>query len=84
MNWLPMARCASACCLTNPVLVTRQPDGKLTGVSVDLGRLIAAKLGARYQEVTYQTTESFAKSFGATEWDIAIGPRTPIAEKPST
>lgn len=67
--------------LSNPVLVTKKPDGTLAGVSVDLGRLIAAKLGARYQEVTYQTTETFARSFGAGEWDIAIGPRTPIAEK---
>ena len=67
--------------VSNPVLVTKMPDGTLAGVSVDLGRLIAAKLGARYQEVTYQTTETFAKSFGAGEWDIAIGPRTPIAEK---
>ncbi len=67
--------------VSNPVLVTKMADGTFTGVSVDLGRLIAAKLGARYQEVTYQTTETFAKSFATGEWDIAIGPRTPIAEK---
>jgi polar amino acid transport system substrate-binding protein len=67
--------------LSNPVLVTKKPDGTLAGVSIDLGRLIAAKLGARYQEVTYQTTETFAKSFGSGEWDTAIGPKTPIAEK---
>jgi len=69
--------------LSNPVLVTKKPDGTLAGVSVDLGRMIAAKLGARYQEVPYQTTDTFAKSFGAGEWDIAIGPRTPVAEKTS-
>jgi polar amino acid transport system substrate-binding protein len=67
--------------LSNPVLVTKMQDGKLSGVSVDLGRMIAAKLGARYQEVTYQTTETFGKSFGTADWDIAIGPRTPLAEK---
>jgi polar amino acid transport system substrate-binding protein len=67
--------------ISNPVLVTRKPDGTLGGVSVDLGRLIANKLQARYQEVTYDTTETFAKSFGTGAWDIAIGPRTPIAEK---
>ena len=67
--------------LSNPVLVTKKPDGALAGVSVDLGRLVATKLGARYQEVTYQTTDTFAKSFGSGEWDIAIGPRTPVAEK---
>lgn len=67
--------------LSNPVLVSKKPDGTLAGVSIDLGRMVAAKLSARYQEVTYRTTEAFAKSFGAGEWDIAIGPRTPIAEK---
>ena len=67
--------------LSNPVLVTKAADGKLAGVSVDLGQLLATKLGARYQVVPYQTTEAFAKSFGIGEWDIAIGPRTPIAEK---
>jgi polar amino acid transport system substrate-binding protein len=69
--------------LSNPVLVSKNQDGTLSGVSVDLGRLIAAKLGARYREVTYQTTETFAKSFGSGEWDVAVGPRTPIAEKAS-
>jgi polar amino acid transport system substrate-binding protein len=66
---------------SNPVLVTKKPDGTLGGVAVDLGRMIATKLGARYQEVAYQTTDAFAKSFGSGEWDIAIGPQTPVAEK---
>jgi polar amino acid transport system substrate-binding protein len=67
--------------ISNPVLVTKRGDGSLGGVSVDLGHLVAAKLQARYQEVVYETTETFAKSFGAGEWDIAIGPKTAIAEK---
>jgi polar amino acid transport system substrate-binding protein len=67
--------------LSNPVLVTKNPDGTSGGVSVELGRLAAARLGARYHEVVYETTETFAKSFGSGEWDIAIGPKTPIAEK---
>jgi polar amino acid transport system substrate-binding protein len=67
--------------VANPVLVTKKLDGTLGGVAVDLGQLIAAKLGARYQEVTYQTTDTFAKSFGSGEWDVAIGPQTPVAEK---
>ena len=67
----------------NPVLVTKKPDGTFSGVAVEVGRLVAAKLGAQYREVTYQSTGAFAKSFGAGEWDIAIGPKTPIAEKTS-
>src|SRR5437016_6306062 len=33
----------------NPVLASTKPDGTLAGVSVDLGSLIAAKLGVRVQ-----------------------------------
>ena len=69
--------------VSNPVLVSKHPDGTFGGVSVDLGRLIATRLGARYQEVTYQTTATFAKSFGSGAWDVAIGPRTPIAQQTS-
>jgi len=64
----------------NPVLVIKKSDGSLGGVSVDLGRMIAAKLGVRYQEVTYRNTDTYAKSFGSGQWDIAIGPRTTVAE----
>ena len=67
--------------LSNPVLVRKTAEGKLAGVSLDLGQLLAAKLAARYEVVPYQTTEAFAKSFGSAEWDIAVGPKTPIAEK---
>lgn len=67
--------------LANPVLVTQQPGGSLAGVAVDLGHRLAEKLGAHFQEVRYLTTETFAKSFGKQEWDVAIGPITPIAEK---
>lgn len=69
--------------LANPVLVTKMADGTLSGVAVELGKNLAGKLGARLQEIRYATTETFAKSFGAGEWDIAIGPITPIAEKTS-
>jgi polar amino acid transport system substrate-binding protein len=65
----------------NPVLAGARADGSVAGVANDLGRMIAAKLGARFQLVRYESTEAFAKSFGASEWDIAIGPKTPLAEK---
>jgi polar amino acid transport system substrate-binding protein len=65
----------------NPVLAATRVDGSVTGVANDLGRMIASKLGARYQLVRYESTEAFAKSFDASEWDIAIGPKTPLVEK---
>jgi polar amino acid transport system substrate-binding protein len=65
---------------SNPVLVTRKPDGGLVGVSVDLGKLIAERLGVPFEPVVYPDTDTYAKSFGAGNWDVAIGPRTPVAE----
>jgi polar amino acid transport system substrate-binding protein len=70
-----------AALLSNPVLVTKKQDGSLGGVAIEIGQMIATKLGARFQAIPYQTTDTFAKSFGSGEWDIAIGPRTPVAEK---
>jgi len=47
----PNGTLRGAVLLSNPVLVTKQQNGKPGGVSVELGRMIAAKLSARYQEV---------------------------------
>ena len=59
----------------NPVLVSKNTDGTLGGISVDLGNLIAAKLGAHMLPVLYPDPEAYTQSFGKGEWDIAIGPR---------
>jgi polar amino acid transport system substrate-binding protein len=59
----------------NPVLVTKKPDGGIGGVSVDLGKFIAEKLGVPFDPVVYADPESYTRSFGKGEWDIAIGPR---------
>jgi polar amino acid transport system substrate-binding protein len=66
----------------NPVLVSKKPDGTLGGVSVELARFIAEKLGVPFEPVMLQNTEHYTGSFGKGEWDIAIGPRgAAIAEK---
>jgi polar amino acid transport system substrate-binding protein len=60
----------------NPVLVTKTPDGAIAGgVSVDLGRFIAARLGVPFEPIVYADPEAYAHSFGTEAWDIAIGPR---------
>lgn len=68
---------------SNPVLVTRQADGVISGVSVELGTLIAERLGVPFQPVVYPDTDTYAKSFGTGQWDVAVGPRTPVAESHS-
>jgi ABC-type amino acid transport substrate-binding protein len=67
----------------NPQLVTRTPDGKMVGgVALDVGQFVAAKLGVSFEAVAYANADAYAQSFGKAEWDIAIGPRTPlVAEK---
>ena len=59
----------------NPVLVTKNPVGTLGGISVELGKMIATRLGARLVPVVYSSPETYTQSFGRGEWDIAIGPR---------
>ena len=60
----------------NPVLVTKKPDGSIGGgVSVELGRFIAEKLGVTFEPLFYADPELYTRSFGKGEWDIAIGPR---------
>lgn len=68
---------------SNPVLVTRRADGTVGDVSVELAKWIAEKLGVSFESVVYPDTDSYAKSFGTGQWDIAIGPRTPVAESHS-
>ena len=67
----------------NPQFVTRTPDGKMVGgVALDVGKFIAAKLGVSFEAVVYANADAYTQSFGKGEWDIAIGPPTPlVAEK---
>lgn len=65
---------------SNPVLVTIGPGGAIGGVAVDLGKLIAESLGLPFEALVYPDADSYARSFGAGQWNVAIGPRTPVAE----
>jgi polar amino acid transport system substrate-binding protein len=63
----------------NPQLVTRTPDGKMVGgVALDVGKFVSAKLGVSFELVAYTNADAFTQSFGKGEWDIAIGPPTPL------
>jgi polar amino acid transport system substrate-binding protein len=65
------------------VLLTRTPDGKITGgVGLEVGKFIAKKLGAVLELVAYPDSNTYTQSFGKGEWDIGFGARTPlVAEK---
>jgi polar amino acid transport system substrate-binding protein len=71
----PQGRIRVAMIGVNPVLVTKNSDGSPAGISMDLGRFIAAKLGAQLVPVFYSDPKTYSQSFGKGEWDIAIGPK---------
>jgi polar amino acid transport system substrate-binding protein len=65
----------------NATLVTRAADGSVGGLSVDLGKFIAEKLGLEFEPVVYPAAAAFTASFGKGEWDIIVTGRNPLAAK---
>ena len=57
---------------SNTTLVTRATDGRVSGISVDLGRFIATRLGASFEPIVYSSPATYTESFGTGEWDIIV------------
>jgi polar amino acid transport system substrate-binding protein len=66
-----------------PVLLMRTSDRKITGgVALEVGKVIADKIGVPFELVPYPDSSRYIQSFGKGEWDIGFGARTPlVAEK---
>lgn len=65
----------------NATLVIRGADGTVSGLSADLGRFIAGKLGVAYEAVVYGSAAPFTVSFRKSEWDIILtGKNAVVAE----
>lgn len=60
-------------------LVTRAADGNISGISVDLGKFIAEKLGIPYEPVVYTSAATYTESFGKAEWDISLAGKNAFA-----
>lgn len=59
--------------LSNQVLVTKDPStGELRGITVNLGKALAQRLGVPFEAVGYVNPAALVQSFGANEWDIAF------------
>jgi polar amino acid transport system substrate-binding protein len=65
----------------NGTLTIRNADGSLAGLSVDLGRFIAGKLGVPFEPVFYANSSPFTKSFGSQDWDIIITGKNSVVAK---
>jgi polar amino acid transport system substrate-binding protein len=65
----------------NATLVIRNPDGTVSGLSADLGRFIAGRLGVPFEAVIYESSTPFTASFRKSEWDIVLtGKNAVVAE----
>jgi polar amino acid transport system substrate-binding protein len=61
--------------ISNPVLVSRTPDGQVSGVAVDIGNALGDKLGLPVRAVLYDNIVRYNQSIGKDEWDIGFAPR---------
>ena len=59
--------------LSNQVLVTKDSGtGELRGVTIQLGKTLAQRLGVLFEPVGYANPAALVKSFGSNQWDIAF------------
>jgi polar amino acid transport system substrate-binding protein len=73
----PKGELRAALIVSNPVLVTRGVDGQLSGVSVELARALATKLGTTVRLMPYENPARYNESLGKDEWDIGLAARDP-------
>ena len=71
----PTGELRAALIASNPVLVTRGTDGALGGVSVELARSLAKKLGVPVRLIPYENPARYNESLGKGEWDVGLAAR---------
>jgi polar amino acid transport system substrate-binding protein len=77
----PMGKLRYGLNASNAALSARAPDGSVSGISIDLGKFIAGRLGAPFEPVVYATTGDFTRSFDKGEWDITVVGASPGAKE---
>ncbi len=65
----------------NTSLVQRQPDGSVSGLSAELGKFIAGKLGVPFEALVYDSAAPFTASFHKSEWDIVLTGKNAMVAK---
>lgn len=70
---VPTSKLRVGLILSNQVLVTKDSNsGELRGVTINLGKALAQRLGVPFEPVGYANPAALVKSFGGNEWDIAF------------
>jgi len=73
----PTGKLRTALIASNPVLVTRRPDGTLGGVSVAVARALAAHLVVPIELKPYDNPARYNESLATDDWDIGLAARDP-------
>ncbi len=69
---VPTGKLRAAFLTYDPVLGSRDASGGPGGVSGDLAKLLADRLGVPLQPMFYDTPQGYAQSVGTLAWDIAF------------
>jgi polar amino acid transport system substrate-binding protein len=73
----PTGKLRAALIASNPVLVTRSPDGALGGVSVAVARALASHLGVPIELKPYDNPARYNDSLTTDDWDVGLAARDP-------
>ena len=73
----PTGKLRAALIASNPVLVTRRPDGTHGGVSVVVAHALAAHLGVPIELKPYDNPARYNESLATDDWDIGLAARDP-------
>lgn len=73
----PTGKLRTALIASNPVLVTRSPDGTLGGVSVAVARALASHLGVPIEFNPYDNPARYNESLTTDDWDVGLAARAP-------
>ena len=71
----PKGELRAALIISDSVLVTRNPQGELGGILVDIANSLATSLNAPLHMVPYDNIVRYNQSIGKDEWDVALAPR---------
>jgi polar amino acid transport system substrate-binding protein len=73
----PSGKLRAALIASNPVLVTRRPDGTLGGVSVAVASALAVHLGVPIELKPYDNPARYNESLTTDDWDIGLAAHDP-------
>jgi polar amino acid transport system substrate-binding protein len=73
----PTGKLRAALIASNPVLVTRSPEGTLGGVSVAVALALAVQLGVPVELKPYDNPARYNESLATDDWDIGLAARDP-------